>query len=182
MKDNIHDRIRSALAEKFGNAAEPVLVPDQSLTPNPNDIVAYAYLFKNLEFAVPFERLEKPLNFRGREIAAFGMTGEKSAQEEMASQVIILDYGRRRDDFVIEIKTKSVGDRLILAKIQPGKTLSETIHIVDDRIHSARPLECGPEDELAVPKFNFDITRNYGEIERAVLVVHNPKSCPQSKG
>jgi hypothetical protein len=177
VKDDIHAKIRKALFDKFGNSAKPALVPDESLTPHPDDIVAYTYLFKNLEFAVPFERLERGLNFGGREVAAFGMTGDKSAHKKMAAQILIL-YQREYNDFVIELKTKSAQDRLILAKIQPGKTLGETIQMVEALILSGRPLKIGPEYEFAVPKFNFDIARTYNEIENANLDVKNPAVKP----
>ena len=91
----------------------------------------------------------------------------------MASQVQILDY-KGPDDFVIELKTKAVADHLVLAKILPQQTLVATIENVENRIGSAQPQPCLPVDELAIPKFNFDITREYSEIEGAALVVQNP--------
>jgi serine protease inhibitor len=92
----------------------------------------------------------------------------------MAPQVLILDYSGP-DDFVIELKTKSQGDRLILAKIQPKASLAETVADVKIRSSSTNSQTCIPEDELAVPKFNFDITREYSEVEGAKLIVQNPK-------
>jgi hypothetical protein len=173
VKDDIHQKIRQSLQEKFDGAARPRYIPSESLTPRPQDIVAYAYLFKNPEFAVPFERLEKPLRFGHGEVSAFGMGDLKRAHEQMAPQVLILDYSGP-DDFVIELKTKSQGDRLILAKIQPKTSLAETIADVKIRSNSTKPQTCMPEDKLAVPKFNFDITRRYNEIEGTKLIVQNP--------
>jgi hypothetical protein len=45
--------------------------------PNPNqrpqDLAGYAYLFKQLDFPVPFERLREPLDFGGANLESFGM-------------------------------------------------------------------------------------------------------------
>jgi hypothetical protein len=174
VKDGIHQKIRQSLQEKFGGGAKPGYIPSESLTPRPQDLVAYSYLFKNLEFAVPFERLEKPLRFGYGEISAFGMGDPKRAHEQMAPQVLILDY-TGPDDFVIELKTKSQTDRLILAKVQPKANLAETVAEVKTRSNSAKPQTCMPEDKLAVPRFNFDIVQTYNQIEGLKLVVQNPK-------
>jgi hypothetical protein len=173
VKDDIYQKIRQSLQEKFGGAAKPRCIPPESQTPRPQDIVAYAYLFKNLEFGVPFERLEKALDFGRGEVSAFGMGEPKYAHEQMAAQVLILDYNGP-DDFVIELKTKSQGDRLILAKIQPKANLAETVVAAKNRSDSAKVQTCLAEDELAIPKFNFDITRTYSEIEGTRLIVQNP--------
>jgi hypothetical protein len=174
VKDGIHQKIRDSLDRKFGGTAAPHFIPTKDSTTRPQDIVAYAYLFKNLEFEVPFDSIEKPLLFKGAELPAFGMsTPPKSGREQMASQVSILDFSGP-DDFVIELKTKSSADHLVLAKIQPKETLAKTIESVENRTGSAQPQPCLAVDELVIPKFNFDITRQFTEIEDAKLVVHNP--------
>src|SRR5258705_3064302 len=65
VKDNTHDRIRRALAEKFHAAFKPRFIPDKGLTSRPQDFVAYACLCKNLSFPTPFERLDETLTFGG---------------------------------------------------------------------------------------------------------------------
>jgi len=175
VNDGIHDKIHTALNQKFGNSADPVLTPDKSLMQTPNDIVAYAYLFKQLEFAVPFEPLEGGLNFGGRNVAAFGMSGGKARDKKMVFQLHILDY-TRGNGFVIELQTKSPQDHLILAMVRSGKTLNETVRMVDERIQFGQRVGFGGEDELAVPDFGFDITRTYDEIENARLAVRSPKA------
>lgn len=175
VRDGIQDKIHTTINQKFGKTADPVLIPDKNLIQTPNDIVGYAYLFKNLEFAVPFERLDQGMNFGGRDVAAFGMTGGKAGDEKMAFQLHILDY-KPGDDFIIELQTKSPQDRLILAMLLPGKTLNETVQMVDERIRSGQRMNFEEKDGLMVPKFNLDITRSYGEIQNADLVVQNPKA------
>jgi len=173
VKDGIHEKIHRALDQKFRGSAVPELIPEKTLWTRPQDIVAYAYLFKNLEFEVPFEHLPDLLNFRGQTAPTFGMGAFTNGHAQMASQVMILDYAGP-EDFVIELKTKSAEERLILAKIQPKTTLDETIEVVESRSATAQPKAALPGDELAIPKFNFDLIRNYDELEGAALVTHNP--------
>jgi len=173
VKDGIHQKILQFLQNKFGGAARPQHLPPESLTPRSQDIVAYAYLFKNLEFPAPFERLSQALHFGYRLVPAFGMHEPKRSHEQMAAQTLILDYNGP-DDFVIELKTKSPGDRLIMAKVQPKTSLAGTVDAVKSRCSSAKPQTCLPEDELAVPKLNFDIFRQYNEIEGKRLIFRNP--------
>lgn len=90
--DGIFEKIPRALAAKFGGRARPRYLPPKDLTPRPQDIVGYAYLFKHLEFAVPFERLEEPLDFQGTPLPAFGLLHYKAQLHNMYAQVVILDY------------------------------------------------------------------------------------------
>ena len=175
--DGIHERIGRALRDKFGGQARPRFLPSKNLTPRPQDIVAYAYLFKNLEFPTPFERLDRPLVFGGKEVAAFGMGEFKPGHWAMVPQVMILDY-RNENDFVIELKTKSEWDRVILAKTAlgssgPGATLAAMVAEVERRA-SAKGEQASLGDSLTIPKFNFDLTRRYVELENHPLVSRNP--------
>lgn len=170
----IFARIKRELRKTFGGRATPGHLPSPSLTPRPEDIVAYSYLFKHLEFETPFERLDRPLEFAGTEVAAFGLAGYKPAHETIYPQVRILDYGGP-NDFVIELQSRSEADRLILAKTVPQETFEDTISAVLVRVGDAEPIGMSRGDVLAVPRFNFDVTRQYGELMGRGLVVKNPK-------
>ena len=89
-------------------------------------------------------------------------------------RVLIIDY-QTNDDFVIELKTKSPGDRLVLAKVEPKEQLDKTISMVQERLAAARPEPALTNDILIIPRLNFDITRQYSEIEGLRLVPTNPK-------
>ena len=131
--------------------------------------MAYACLYKNLNFPVPFERLDELLPFAGVQVFAFGIGPHKSAQDSMYPQVLILDY-QNEDDFVIELKTKSEGDRLILAKVQPKGTLSDTVMSVRERIARTNVESAATNDLLIVPRMKLNLTREYSEIEGLRLV------------
>jgi len=172
VKDDIFEKIDKALEEKFKGQASPKCLPDKSLTPRPQDFVAYSYMFKNLEFEVPFERLSEPLVFDDVEVPCFGFGEFKKKHASMYPQVLILDY-EDQNSFVIELKTKSKNDRVILAKVQAGKTLGATITTVQQRA-AGDPVEPSVGDELRVPKLNFDVTREYVELRGLRLVTENP--------
>ena len=176
VKDNIFGEIDQQLIDQVPGPGHAPLYPSRNtLRPRPQDIVAYSYLFKNLEFEVPFERIEKPMTFGAEEVPCFGV-GEKYKHQHgaMLEQLDILDY-QGEDDFVIELKTKGEQDQLILAKVQPAKTLQETVSAVQARAANTEPVQAVVGDVLKVPKLNFDITRHYRELEGKRFVVKNPK-------
>jgi hypothetical protein len=179
-RNNPCARITGELQSKFGGRANPQLVPSPEDTPHPDDIVAYSYLFKTLQFDVDFERIDRPLTFAGRQVSCFGIDEEfKPAQGKMCSQVLILDY-RNSDNFTVELITKSHGDRLVLAKIPSEKTLRATIAAVHDRMAAAKPnLAAGAV--LKIPRINFDITRRYTELIGAYLALKNPLVAKDSR-
>lgn len=174
VRDGIYQRIPQLLQEKFHGATHPQLLPDPSTASRPQDIVAYCYLFKQLDFPTPFERAETPLNFLGSDVASFGMSPMyKPGREKMAQGVSILTY-QGPDDFILELLTKSSLDHLILAKVIPRATLAATIAEVQRRIDSGKPVPASPSDILAVPKMNFDLTRRYHELVGQQLMATAP--------
>ena len=137
VKDNIGSKIQEAIDQKFHGTFKPRFIPDPALTRRPDDLVAYACLYKKLSFPVPFERLDEALMFGDMRVPAFGLGTFKPSIEEAYPQVLILDY-QGENDFVIELKTKSDGDRLVLAKIAPKQNLRETVTNIQSRIASGR--------------------------------------------
>ena len=172
VREGILGRIRKALADKFGGAASPKLIPTSAQAGRPDDLVAYAYLFKNLQFANPFERL-LPIRFGRTDVPCFGFEKGKPGVQPLLSQVLIHDY-QSSNDFVIELKTKAPEDRVILAKIPPLETLAATVAYVQARAGKGSGQSAGYDDTLKVPKFNFDITRRYREFEHRPVVLKNP--------
>ena len=175
VKDDVHGQIARQLEETFEGRATPHYVPARGLTPRPQDIVAYSYLFKNLEFPIPFERIEKPVVFGAEEVSCFGIGEEyRSEHLEMLQQFVLLDY-QDEDDFVIELQTKSEGDRVILAKTRPESTLAATAAAVQKRAANPEPTLPQLGDVLKVPKLNFDLTREYNELVGKKLLAENPR-------
>lgn len=171
VRDSIHRKIKRALEKKFHGDASPVLVPEDAR--RPQDIVVYSYLFKNLQFPTKYERGEFPLPYGKQKVECFGMGPQyKPGRDAMASQTLIHNYVSK-DDFVIELRTKSVRDHLVLAKIAPRKTLAQTVAAVRRRL-VVSPDVAYPVDILIVPKSNFDIIRSYDELLSVQLVPTSP--------
>ncbi len=174
VRDDVFGQIVRQLQETFKGQATPRYIPPPDLTPRPQDIVVYSYLFKNLEFPIPFERVDEPLVFGTERVPCFGI-GEKYKPKhvDMLEQLAILDY-QSEDDFVIELKTKSTLDRVILAKTPPQATLEALVAAVGMRATNVEPTQPLIGDILKVPKLNFDITRQYDELTGKRLLVTNP--------
>jgi hypothetical protein len=174
--------------ERFHGAASPELIPPVPPNPGPDDFVAYAYLFKNLAFKQPF--LDgAPITFGDTKVKSFGFTGQDGAlRDRLASQVTICSYNSD-DDFVIKLKTNDRGDELILAKVPPGNAKGDfinpngpnlwtTINYVNTRAMTLHPESAGPGDMLAIPKLNFDLRKDFAELEGLTL---NPSPAAKIK-
>jgi len=158
VQDGIVDQILAVMAARF-----PEVTPNLPDAPmNPTDFIAYAYLLKNLVFPLPFEKLPQPLDFAGEGVLAFGISGKSRVDPAILQQVSVLDCVSN-DDFVIELKTDSETDQVILAKVQPGATLKATVSAVLARTTGDERVALREDDILKIPKFNFDITRSYDE-------------------
>jgi hypothetical protein len=165
----IVEEIRRAQARKFPQAT--LGVPDP---PAETVIYAYAYLEKTLPFREAFDRLEKPLQFKSGDtetpVAAFGIEefgGGSERSDVLGDQVTILDY-RSDDDFVVRLNTKSKKDVLILAKLEPKATLSDTIRAAQERIRTSSLREYDrmllSMESVIVPIIEINVERVYDEL------------------
>lgn len=167
IKDGVEDTINNQLSDKFKNAN---LVNFDGL--GEKDIVAYSYLFKKLEFETEFESIKDPLFFDdvfNSEIKAFGIEKYSNFNKKMGQQVEIIDYVDD-NDFIISLKTKSLNDELILAKVAPDETLLSTIESVGERIDNGYRSELIKDDILIIPKFSFDISYEYNELKNQHVI------------
>jgi len=169
IKDNVEDTINKQLATKF-KKVEPVNFDGFA----EDDIIAYSYLYKNLKFDKEFETFKSPIEFSAKgspavSVNAFGINDYSTKNEAIAKQVDIIDY-QDNDDFIIRLKTSTSDDELILAMIQPGSTLLETIEIVEDRIMNGKQERLSENDVLKIPKFSFKLTHQYSElIDKSIM-------------
>lgn len=161
--DDILDRISAALKQKFGGAAQPAMLPDRASL-GPGDWVAYAYLFKSLPFEWAFTRNRTwGMSFAGRDVQTFGIHQLSEHEEDEVSasrQVLVYDY-RDANDFIIELKTRSKSDRLILAKTAPAPTLDQTIRAVQARLDVLPAKSMVKMSDLRICVLDFDITKHY---------------------
>jgi hypothetical protein len=165
--------IRSQMKAKF-----PLVTPRLEPRPDPDGLVAYAYLQKRLPFATSFDRLKQPLRFHATdgetEVASFGIEDFRShdtCEKTLRAQVDVVDY-IGRDDFVLELHTEQ--DRIVLAKIPRAATLAEALATVEARSSQPRgrnvQKQLDLEEPLVIPLLSLFVDRGYTElIGRPVL-------------
>lgn len=163
--NDIRQKITRELDRKFKGAASPELLHLLDSVPA-GMWASYAYLFKELPFERAFERMRTSLTFDGRAVENFGISQllQKDKNEaKTASQVLVYDH-RSNDDFIVELKTQSKSDRLVLAKIPPGRTLGETVAAVQTRLRQSKPGSMEERADLFIPVIDFDVLRDYREL------------------
>jgi len=172
-KGGIISKINKGLKVKFGKEA-PVLKENELI--HPDDVLAYAFLYKNLKFKKEFEGLTDPITFNDGKnsvkVKSFGIkkfeAGEK--YKELVKQISILHY-KNNDEFIIKLNSTSPKDEIILAKVAPQATLGGTIESMDKLIKAecknnvCAVIAMRDGDTLQIPKLDFDILHNYKELE-----------------
>lgn len=138
-------------------------------------LIAYAYLSKILPFEWAFTRYTQPFSYGGQEVASFGIPQympDDPNDAKLGKQLVILDYADA-DDFIVELKTRSGIDRLILAKVSPGATLQATVNTVVERVSGAQPSGLQELESLVIPVLDFDLTRAYPELCGRKIIAAN---------
>ena len=114
------DRLHKALKDKFGEEAPPKL--QASIPESLKPFLAYAYLYKNLQFPTEFESLPWPMGFRSGEettgVEAFGISGDGSGEQDakLRKQVLVIDAPASPFDF-FDIKDEDEDDDSPEAKL-----------------------------------------------------------------
>ena len=141
----------------------------------PDRIAAFGYLSVNLPFKHAFQRDDKPLIFKGVPVEAFTLPfGEGShVREERAKQQVRVCYPPVEGEFIVELKTREEDHHLILAKVAPEKTLAETVEKVCGDVDSLEFLFLETNQDLIVPLFNFDLTKEYQQFIGQTLALES---------
>lgn len=170
-KDGIIGKINKSLKSKFGNEAPSL---KESELARPDDVLAYAFLYKNLKFKKEFEGLTDPITFNDGKnnvkVKSFGIKKfeHNDKYAELAKQVSIVYY-KNNNDFVIKLNSASTKDEIMLAKIAPQATLSGTIDAVNKLLSlnntKDKDVSLHGGDTLQIPKLDFDILHNYKDLE-----------------
>ena len=158
-RENIINKINAALKNKFGTNApklKDMLMPD--------DVIAYAYLYKNLVFNPVFEEIKNPIKFdSGNTIKAFGINKFEYKHKKIAEQITI-PYYKNSDEFIVKLTPKGSNDEIFLAKIQPKGNLSDTLKYAQSKINIFNNDYLEEGDTLQIPKFDFKIDHSYDEL------------------
>ena len=165
------EKINGELQEKFGDQGGDFKMPQT--TAGDRSIIAYAYLFKNLEFPTKFEKLTTPVSFQANgsstPVVAFGIESYSHVDhKDLSDQIAIFDY-RSDNDFILSLTSKS-DDEIILAMIKPGKTLLDTFQTVAKRMVAGKRTNIWDNDKLKIPKIDFKLSTSFPELEGKPLL------------
>jgi hypothetical protein len=171
VQKGIVETIRETVKKMFPTK-EPPLFPGIS----DNSFLAYAYLEANVPFKLPYFQNREPLPFTGSngskmEINSFGIrTEDDFAYHGLRNQPAILFTKRNAEyelqEFVVDLCRDSEPSQIIIACIEPQKTLMDTISNVQQKIEESENHE-GLEDNdvLLVPDLFWQLKHNFDEFE-----------------
>lgn len=118
------------------------------------DIIAYAYFFKKLAYAIPF--VQQNVVFEGKWVKGF------SAAAQQKKTIEILDY-QSDTRFIIRLKLLQQDDELILAKgydtLHPAEVLTALQQIPEGNKESP-----GENDHFRMPVLSLRFRRDYKEM------------------
>jgi hypothetical protein len=182
-KDGIEQRVKSGMKKKFG--AAPI---NDIFLQRPDDILAYAYMDKNLSFGNKFDTNKDFIFTSGNgsktNIEAFGTEGANGAGKDILVRMITVNH-YTPESFVITLKSKikynchnfddrefcdlkDGNDEIIFAMIPRENTLSATVNKALSLRAEQNIME--DEDELLIPKLDFDVTQEFKELSNVSII------------
>jgi len=186
VSDGITQTIRSEMAKRF-----PGVDPPTFGDPGSDGLVAYAYLKAAAKFTVPY--FDRPggdafTDSTGRktQVRTFGLfkTGsEVEINDRLAEQIEVLyckvdEETHRLREFALDLCRTSQPNQLIVACVEPGASLAETLAGLDAKIAAWAPEDrrgFTSHDTLAVPVLHWKISHRFRELEGADKVLDNPR-------
>jgi len=175
-------KLNHNLKKQFGNHALPPETPPA----NSSDLqlAAFSYLSVNLPFKHAFERIDSPFRFQNQPVEGFGIEGYSYPEKGkfLAAEQILVYANTNQLDIIVELISRKTKHHLIFAKIPPESTLVATIKAVNQRMDSIQP-KTGLEhhQNLKIPLFNFDITKNYAQLTNQPLINRNAKHIAKAQ-
>ena len=160
VSDGILIRIQKGLQDKFKDTTK---IDFSGVCPT--DIIAYAYLLKNLMFTQKFDEIED-LTFDGIPVKAFGTVVREDSPHKLLNQVRVLHY-KDPTEFTLSFKTQSE-DIMVMAMLEPKASLDETLEAVKEE-YSEHLIE---KDELKVPKLSFDLEHRFSELQNRQVFIN----------
>jgi hypothetical protein len=136
--DGIIPAIHKALETKFPSKTLP------SFSGNPPDsIIAYAYLEAVIKFAIPYLQNDEPLIFtdssgKTTPIKSFGFHEFDPNDNALKDQPEVIFASDRGEELIVDLDRQSAPSQIIIANIQPEKTLFDTIMKINKRIDEYR--------------------------------------------
>jgi hypothetical protein len=161
-KDGVIRRLEVVFKDTFRSD-----IPGGISLVNPEDILIYAYMRKEVSFSIEFESLPRAILFNyDTPVKAFGIqrfTFDEPHQD-LAAQVEVFSFNSDVD-FIIRLKSLSAEDDVILAKVPPLQTLGETVNRVLVRMaNNPYPTALFEGETVQIPRFDFDVIHCFTEL------------------
>ena len=147
--------IQEDLARDFPNRTTDTL---GSLSPTPEDLICFSYLYKKFEHFSLFKEIE--MSFLGSTVKGF--TPKTSASHGME----ILDYDDD-DNFVLALLSKSKEDEIILIKGNETASMEEILQFISTPIGGSIPKE---DDIIQIPNITLQFDREYHQLIGSRLI------------
>lgn len=164
-------QINQSLKKQFGRDAPTV---QEDLTAE--DVIAYAFLKRDLPFANKFEpcpHLSFTAGSRSIDVRGFGVS--TNGPEELRKQVLVYRY-EAPDDFIVILEPRDKAEQIMLVRTAPGKSLGEMVKeaekTISDIVFKRKPYMT-ERDSLAIPTLAFRTDHAFAELIRPFA--HFPK-------
>lgn len=191
-KENIVKKINQTVKKRFGHLTDEELPPELKDKLRPNDILAFSYLYKNLEFDESFENI-KPIamtiNNNVFLADAFGIIGDHG-KEKLYKQVKIKYFNDKNNainspkGIILSLITNSSTDELIISDITISGTLFDNYKKINELIKANADLNISNNNnivhinkydafsinKLAIPKLNFNIFHEFIEFKNKIIL------------
>ncbi len=159
-KDNVTEKINEEFKNKF-NAVPDIPFP----IINENDIFAFSYLKKILDFKEKFGTFYAKMKFNDKSttVKAFGFEGlrRRNEGEALKRQINLIYYSE--NGFILELITESPDDTLILSTLKPEDTLINTYNKITSFINIKGERNTDIQT-LVIPKISFKIYHSFEDI------------------
>lgn len=153
-------QIENGIKEKFNETSD--ILDDFVFDGNPDRYFLYAMLKKEFEFENEFDELDNGKFGEYDDVEYFGINS--NSNELLRNQVQVLYYNSK-EDFAIKLLTKQ-NDEVIIARGNEGNTFNEIYNDVKNKQANYQgSAELSEADKLRIPKINFDIKKEFEELE-----------------
>lgn len=153
-------QIENGIKEKFNETSD--ILDDFVFDGNPDRYFLYAMLKKEFEFENEFDELDNGKFGEYDDVEYFGINS--NSNELLRNQVQVLYYNSK-EDFAIKLLTKQ-NDEVIIARGNEGNTFNEIYNDVKNKQANYQgSTELSEADKLRIPKINFDIKKEFEELE-----------------
>ena len=181
--DGVIEQIQRDMAKAFPDAPTP------EIKASGEAFVAYAYLAANVKFTLPFFDNDERFAFNGTRVSSFGIREkDEYAFRALRGQVDVLYSTHYQNDepgahpqFALDLCKDSSPNQIILACIEPGETLDETLASLDQKTAnwsvSDDEREFETADVLLVPNIHWRIMHHFRQLEGTDKTILN-EDCP----